>query len=224
MLQLPHRCCALLASWGKTLNPEPYTRAPRLGLVGCPPPPLARVMPPRCGGRMAWAQHPKPLGPKPCARAAQVRGKDGVGAKMDSMELEREKGITIQSAATYTRWKDVQVGRATGSVPRPWERPAALGASRGPGSVLRHWERPAVLRAARRGQGCWAEEGCGMCGAGVLGAWVQGLGAWQGGTHASCSTGTWLVHVGRWCSPARGVGGVEGKPWALHCRGPAAWG
>ncbi|KDO24663.1 translation elongation factor G [Saprolegnia parasitica CBS 223.65] len=34
-----------------------------------------------------------------------VRGKDGVGAKMDSMDLEREKGITIQSAATYATWK-----------------------------------------------------------------------------------------------------------------------
>lgn len=39
----------------------------------------------------------------------EVRGKDGVGAKMDSMELEREKGITIQSAATFCQWKGHQI-------------------------------------------------------------------------------------------------------------------
>ena len=38
-------------------------------------------------------------------RIEEVRGKSGVGAKMDSMELEREKGITIQSAATYVNWQ-----------------------------------------------------------------------------------------------------------------------
>ncbi|MCB9545209.1 MAG: elongation factor G [Myxococcales bacterium] len=38
-----------------------------------------------------------------------VRGKDGVGAKMDSMELERERGITIQSAATHCSWKDCHI-------------------------------------------------------------------------------------------------------------------
>jgi elongation factor G len=35
----------------------------------------------------------------------EVKGKDGIGAKMDSMDLEREKGITIQSAATFVSWK-----------------------------------------------------------------------------------------------------------------------
>ena len=36
----------------------------------------------------------------------EVKGKDGVGATMDSMDLEKEKGITIQSAATQVQWKD----------------------------------------------------------------------------------------------------------------------
>ncbi|MDR2418846.1 MAG: elongation factor G [Treponema sp.] len=36
----------------------------------------------------------------------EVRGKDGVGATMDHMELERERGITIQSAATQVTWRD----------------------------------------------------------------------------------------------------------------------
>jgi len=33
-----------------------------------------------------------------------VKGKDGVGATMDSMDLEKERGITIASAATYCEW------------------------------------------------------------------------------------------------------------------------
>ena len=38
-----------------------------------------------------------------------VKGKDGVGATMDSMELEKERGITIASAATYCEWRDHEI-------------------------------------------------------------------------------------------------------------------
>jgi elongation factor G len=37
-------------------------------------------------------------------RIGDVKGKDGLGATMDSMELEKERGITIQSAATRVEW------------------------------------------------------------------------------------------------------------------------
>lgn len=39
----------------------------------------------------------------------EVKGKSGVGATMDSMDLEREKGITIQSAATFAEWGDYNI-------------------------------------------------------------------------------------------------------------------
>ncbi len=39
----------------------------------------------------------------------EVRGKDGVGATMDSMALEKERGITIASAATYCEWKSNEI-------------------------------------------------------------------------------------------------------------------
>ncbi|MDH4010213.1 MAG: elongation factor G, partial [Desulfobacterales bacterium] len=38
-----------------------------------------------------------------------VKGKDGVGATMDSMELEKERGITIASAATYCEWREHEI-------------------------------------------------------------------------------------------------------------------
>jgi elongation factor G len=45
----------------------------------------------------------------------EVKGKDEVGATMDSMELERERGITIQSAATHSVWDP-----ATWTSPSRW--------------------------------------------------------------------------------------------------------
>ena len=42
-------------------------------------------------------------------RIHEVKGKDNVGATMDFMELEKERGITITSAATYCTWKDHQI-------------------------------------------------------------------------------------------------------------------
>lgn len=51
-----------------------------------------------------------------------------VGAKMDSMELEREKGITIQSAATYCTWGENHIniidtpGTLSSHVPLPRAR------------------------------------------------------------------------------------------------------
>jgi elongation factor G len=39
----------------------------------------------------------------------EVKGKDAVGATMDFMDLEREKGITIQSAATFLTWGDYNI-------------------------------------------------------------------------------------------------------------------
>ncbi|HYV50972.1 MAG TPA: elongation factor G [Dongiaceae bacterium] len=39
----------------------------------------------------------------------EVKGKDGVGATMDSMDLERERGITIASAATHAEWRGFHI-------------------------------------------------------------------------------------------------------------------
>jgi elongation factor G len=42
-------------------------------------------------------------------RIHEVKGKDGGGATMDYMDLERERGITITSATTNVTWKDYSI-------------------------------------------------------------------------------------------------------------------
>lgn len=42
-------------------------------------------------------------------RIEEVRSKTGAGPTLDYMELEREKGITIQAAATYCAWKGYHI-------------------------------------------------------------------------------------------------------------------
>jgi len=42
-------------------------------------------------------------------RIHEVKGKDGSGATMDYMDLERERGITITSATTNVTWKDYSI-------------------------------------------------------------------------------------------------------------------
>jgi elongation factor G len=65
----------------------------------------------------------------------EVKGKDGVGAKMDSMELERERGITIQSAATFCSWPPPPQARGVTGTPGVSLKPHHINIIDTPGHV-----------------------------------------------------------------------------------------
>ncbi len=65
----------------------------------------------------------------------EVKGKDGVGAKMDSMELERERGITIQSAATFCSWPPPANAKGVQPVPGSNIKPHHINIIDTPGHV-----------------------------------------------------------------------------------------
>lgn len=115
MVQMPlqfhaHMCQAvrvMLVSRLKTLTRSPNTALSTAVPAHAPHPTSASVA--RALARLWWPPNHGPDSLIANQIQLQVKGKDGVGAKMDHMELEREKGITIQSAATYCRWKDKQI-------------------------------------------------------------------------------------------------------------------